>query len=92
MNIRKQITNELHKKLWKNFARRKVILKGINDLFQADLVEMGVYSKVNNGYKYILTIIDGFSKYAWAIPLKSKTEDEVCTAFTKLFENSKRVP
>ncbi|KAI8124118.1 hypothetical protein CVS40_5182 [Lucilia cuprina] len=44
-----------------NFVRRRVIMKGIDDLWQADLVEMWNYSKFNNGYRFILTIIDTFS-------------------------------
>ena len=59
---------------------------GIDDLWQADLVEMdsgnlkGI-SKINKGYKYMITIIDVFSKFAWAVPLKNKTGKDVTNAF-----------
>lgn len=89
---RSQIVDELHKSKRINFERRKVILKGIDDLFQADLVEMIPLAQYNNGFKYILTIIDGFSKYAWAIPLKNKTAKTVCENMKKLFNTSKRIP
>jgi transposase InsO family protein len=42
----------------------------IDDVWAADLVEMQEWSKVNKGYRYILNVIDCFSKYAWGIPLK----------------------
>lgn len=73
-NIRAEVARELHKQSRKNFPTRHVELKGINDLYQADLVEMPFFS-VNNGYKYILTMINCFSKYAIAVPLKSKKAD-----------------
>jgi len=63
--IKREIVNELHGPSRKNVQRRRVITRGINDLWQADLVEMGAFSKSNDGYRYLLTVIDTFSKYAW---------------------------
>ena len=57
MDIRRNISNELHKQVRRNFPTRNVELKGLFDLYQADLVEMIPYSKLNRGYKYILTMI-----------------------------------
>lgn len=71
-NVKRQIVEEIHKPARINFKRRSVIIKSLTDLFQADLVEMILYSKENKGYKYILVIIKCFSKYVWAFPLKSK--------------------
>lgn len=85
------IVNELHKNVQRNFKRRRVILKGLNDLFQADLVEMIPYAKENGGYKYILTVIDAFSKRAWAVPVKSKSGNDVTTAMSIVFQN-KTIP
>lgn len=51
---------------------------------------MKLYSKSNKGYKYLLTVIDIFSKYAWVIPLKTKTGNEIIESFTKLFKT--RIP
>jgi len=70
----------------KKFPTRRVIVRGIDDQFQADLAEMIPYAKENDGYKYILTCIDIFSKYSWAIPLKNKTSDEVFRAFELIFK------
>ncbi|KAE9543659.1 hypothetical protein AGLY_002055 [Aphis glycines] len=50
----------------------------------ADLVEMIPYSKKNKGYKYILCVIDCFTKFAWAVPLKSKTGKEVTNPMFKI--------
>ena len=47
----------------------------------------------NSGYKYILTVIDVFSKFAWAIPVKSKGSKDMVEAFQTLFKKSApRVP
>ncbi|KAL4153305.1 hypothetical protein QTP88_001157 [Uroleucon formosanum] len=76
--------SELHKPARKNFTRRRINVYGKNDLWQADLVEMIPYSKKNKNYKYILTVIDCFTKRAWALPLKSKTGKEVTGAMSKI--------
>jgi len=53
---------------------------------------MRPYARFNNGYKYILTVIDVLSKYAWAIPLKSKSGLETAKAFSTIFREIKRIP
>tara|TARA_Y100001956_G_scaffold46976_1_gene45610 strand:+ start:327 stop:1214 length:888 start_codon:yes stop_codon:yes gene_type:complete len=45
---------------------------------------MQAFSKENKGIKYLLTVIDIFSKYAWAVPLKNKTGESVTDAFNKI--------
>lgn len=89
---RQQVVNELHKRVRKNFPRRKVKIKGIDDLWQADLVEMQAYSKINNGFKYLLTVVDAFSKYAWVKSIKNKTAKEVSDAISQIFQSSSRIP
>ena len=68
MNIKEKIAHELHKPARKFFPRRRVKVLGIGDLLQADLVEMIPYARDNKGYKYMLTLIDCFSKKAYAAP------------------------
>ena len=80
-----QDTYTKHKPIVRKFKRRKVITGGVNHQWQADLVELQEFAKVNDGYRYLLTVIDIFSKYAWAIPIKNKTGNEVTKAFEKIF-------
>lgn len=47
---------------------------------------MQAFSKYNNSVKYLLTVIDVFSKYGWIVPLKSKTGVEVAAALNKIFK------
>ena len=73
-----QLANELHKPIRRKFEKRRVIITGknsnspIDNTWTADLVDMQPYSRWNKGYKYLLTVLDVFSKYAWVIPIKDK--------------------
>lgn len=89
---KQQIVNEIHKAARRNFLRRPVVLKGVDDLWQADLMDIQNLSKYNKGYNYILVVIDCFSKYAWMEPLKTKNKLDVTRAFKKILINSKRKP
>lgn len=86
------IAYELHKPARKTFGRRKIITKGLYDVYQSDLIDMSSYSRENKGYRYILVLIDVYSKYAWARPLKSKTGKDVAAAMGNILMNLKRVP
>lgn len=90
--VKQQIVNEIHKAARRNFPRRSVILKGIHDLWQADLMDMQNLKKYNKGYNFILVVIDCFSKFAWAEPLKSKNKFDVSRAFEHILFNSRNNP
>lgn len=91
MDAKAVIADELHKPARRNYIRRQVTLKGLNDLYQADLVEMQPHSKVNKGYRYILTMINCLSKYAFAVPLKDKSGSEVARALEPILANYKMI-
>lgn len=91
-NIKREVVNELHKLARVNYKRRKVVVKGLKDLLQADLVEMRPYAKTNRNFNYILVVINVFSKYVWAFPIKKKTGKEVATAMEKVFSDPQNVP
>ena len=84
-------TYTLHKKIVKKFERNKIIVSGIDDTFQADLIDVSNIKEFNDDYRYILTCIDVFSKYAWAIPIKTKTAKDVLEAFKIIFKDN-RIP
>lgn len=85
-HIKEALFEELHKLVRKNFPRRKVDIRAIDETWQADLVVMEAYSKENKSFKYLLTAIDNFSKYAWVMPLKRKTGKEVAKALNSIFK------
>lgn len=90
--MKQTLVNEIHRSARRNFPRRSVILKGCNDLWQADLVEMGEYSTDNKGHRYLLTVIDTFSKFAWAVPIKNKTGPEVTKAMRNILTEHQPPP
>ena len=71
----------LHAPVRRKFRRNRIVVHSINEQFQADLADMTTWAKKNDGYKYLLTCIDVFSKYAWVVPLKVKTGTAVKQAF-----------
>lgn len=82
---------ELHKPVIKKFLKRKIVTRGIDDLWAADLVIMDKYVKENEGYKYMLNIIDTFSKYAWSEPLVRKNGSDVTKAFGIIIKRASSV-
>ena len=52
---------------------------------------MREFSKENDGYNYLLTVIDCFSKYAWAIPIKNKTPEEIIKSFDYIFKERRPI-
>ncbi|KAK7582147.1 hypothetical protein V9T40_013592 [Parthenolecanium corni] len=83
---------ELHRKVVKKFQKRRIITKGIDDIWAADLLIMNQYSTRNKGYNYIFNVIDTFSKFLFAVPLKKKSGEEVAVAFSKILKTSNRCP
>ena len=86
-DVKRKIAEELHKPARIHFKRRRVIVKGINDLYQADLVEMIPYAGQNGGNRCILVVIDVFSKYAWAVPVKTKSAKDVTKAMKTILKD-----
>ena len=85
-----QLADELHKPITRNFQKRSVISNGIDDIWAADLVEMQKFSKWNKGIKYLLMVIDVFSKYGWIRGLKDKKTETVSEAFDDIFERGRQ--
>ena len=67
-----QLAEELHKPFIRKFEKRKVYSSFRDNMWGADLADMLLLSKFNRGFRFLLCIIDIFSKYAWVIPLKDK--------------------
>ena len=82
----KQDAYTLHKPVRKHFKRRITFTTGIDDLWQPDLVDLSSISKYNDGYKFLLTVIDVFSKVAWTVPLKNKSGLTLTEAFSTMFQ------
>ena len=84
-----QLAEELHKPIIRKFAKRKVVVKGVDEIWAADLVEMQRFSDWNKGIKYLLMVIDVFSKFGWIEPLQNKKGKTVAAAFEKIFKSGR---
>ena len=87
-----ELADELHKPIRHKFQKRKVVASTVDAIWTSDLVEMIPLARFNKGYRYLLMIIDVFSKYGWIVPLKTKTGTAVASAFKQVFKESGRVP
>ena len=82
--VNSQLAEELHKTIIKNFKRRKVYSSFKDNFWSVDLADMQLISKYNKGIKYLLCVIDLFSRYAWVIPLKNKKGKIIVEGFKKI--------
>ena len=69
-----------------------MIVGGLDDQWVADLVEVQPLAKYNRGRRYLLTVLDALSKYAWVQPLKAKTGVALVHAFEKILKQGRRQP
>ena len=90
--LQSQDTYTLHKPVRHHFKRRRIIVSDIDDQWEADLVDLSGIAKYNSNFRYLLTVIDTLSKFAWVIPLKTKTGKELVDAFTEILSKSGRKP
>lgn len=86
--LKKSVAYTRHRRVYVNFPRRKVIVKGIDRQWQADLIDMQAISSLNKRYKYILIVIDVFSRKAWAQPMKSKHSSTTVNAFKEILKRA----
>ena len=57
-----QLAEELHRPIKRRFPTRRVLVGGVDNTWSADLVDMQSFSKYIDGFKYLLNVIDVFSK------------------------------
>lgn len=90
--VKAEIVRDLHRPARRKFPRRKFVMRGIGETLQADLLDMQNFSASNRGVRYILTVIDVFSKVVWLEPLRNKGGLEVAGAFERVLSRCPRVP
>lgn len=78
----------LHKPVRKTFARNHTYVSGIDKQWQADLADVQSLASKNDGIRFLLTVIDVFSKYAWVVPVKDKGAKSMLAAFKKLLSTT----
>ena len=87
--VNSQLAEELHKPIIRNFKRRKVYSSFKDNIWGVDLADMQLTSKYNKGIRYLLCVIDLFSRYAWVIPLKNRKRKSIVEGYEKSFDDSR---
>ena len=85
-----KLAEELHKPIIRKFKKRAVYSEFKDNIWGADLADMQLISKFNKGFRFLLCVIDIFSKYAWVVPLKDKKGVSIVDAFQKILDKSGR--
>ena len=78
--------------LLEHLKKRKVYSAFKDNIWGVDLADMQLLSKFNNRFRFLLCVIDIFSKYAWVIPLKDKKNISIVTALKQILKDSNRKP
>ena len=86
--------NEIYSKPPKKYyATNKTDVYHIDDIWSLDILDLKDYGPENNrGYRYVLVVIDNFSKFGWTIPLKNKNAQTIRDSFENILISSKRSP
>ena len=82
----------MHKPVIKKFNKRKLYSQFKDNIWGVDLADMQSLSRKNKGIKYLLCVIDLYSKYAFVIPLKDRKGISIANAFNKIIKQSNRKP
>ena len=88
--LQNQDAYSLNKAVKRNFQRGRVIVSGIDDQWDADLASFAHDADQNDGYRYLLVVIDIFSRHAWIEPIKDKTAKEIVQAFNKILRKGRK--
>ena len=87
-----QLSEELHKPIIRKFKKITVYSRYGDNIWGADLADMQLISKFNKGFRFLLSVIDIFSKCAWVVPLKDKKGVSIVGAFQKILDDLNRKP
>ena len=92
-NIKISINERYSKPLKKNYDTNKTDVYHIDDIWSLDVLDWKDYGPKNNrGYRYVLVVIDNFSKFGWTVPLKNKNAQTIKDSFETKLISSKRRP
>ena len=92
ISVNEQLAEELHKPVIKKFEIRKVYARFKDNICAAALDETGSLPSKNKNLKYLLCVIDVFTKYAWVKPLKDKKPKTVLNPFIEKVSEFNRKP
>lgn len=83
-----QLVTQVYKPVPKKKKDRyiTIIAKAPRHQYQADLLDLKSYAKFNKNFRYLLNVVDVYPRYAYAVPVKTKTGGELIPAFEQVFD------
>ena len=84
--LKSQDVYTLHRPVKRKFRRRRVYAKHLNDVIQADLLDLQSIAKYNDGYRFVLVVIDVFGKKGYGRAIKSKSAKQVAPAMESILD------
>ena len=84
--LNQQLTHSLHKPARQTFPRNEYFVLNHEQLAEADLADLSIFESANDKIKYVLTLIDVFSKQAFVRALRTKTANDLKAAFKEIFK------
>lgn len=90
--LARQQTYTLHKPVRRKFPRNKIVTAGLDVDWQSDLADLSALKSYNSNYSFLVICVDVLSRFAWVVPIKRKTPDQVKEAFQFIFAQSGRKP
>ena len=92
LDFNQQLAEESHKTIIRNLKKRTVYSRFKDNIWGADLANMQLISNFNEGFRFLLYVIDIFSKYTSVVPLKDKKGVSIDDVFQKILDDSNRKP
>ena len=86
--LKSQDVYTMHRRMVRRFKRNKIYVEKMDAMWDLDLMDMTAYADENQGYRYVLMAIDILSRYAWAVPVKTKKAQDMVRAFDRLLEKA----
>ena len=83
--LKSQDVYTMHRRTVRKFKRNRIYVEKMDEQWDVDLMDMTEYAQENGGVRYVLMAVDVFSRYGWAVPLKSKKAADVSKGFDLLF-------
>ena len=89
--LQNQESFSLYKSVCREFKRLRFIVGGLHNQYDADLANMQKLKEKNDGVRFLLIVIDVFSRHLWVEPLLNKTEESIIEAFWRTFQRTPKL-
>lgn len=90
--LKKLKSYALHAPVKNKFPRRRIKVQFEHEIYTSDLKDISSYASVNNGYTFLLIVLDCFTKKAYVRPIRDKSSKSMIPAFASILRESKATP